>query len=148
MMEERFNLAKVRIAEIEKETQIAEPYCSYFKQVASFLMGILDCFEHLSDFDKVSDYSKLSELFKYNHELYKDILPDNYEKSYANPQYAVSAFGKEMGQFLAALYAELRSLIVSSYEDDVTSMVIRMELFLEIYFLFVVLVQHFILVLV
>lgn len=139
MMEERFNLAKVRIAEIEKETQLAEPYCSYFKQVASFLMGILDCFEHLSDFDKVSDYSKLSELFKYNHELYKDILPDNYEKSYANPAYAVKNLSEGYGQLLSTLYAEMYCLIPIAYEgawrkeQSLFELVIRMELFIEMY---------------
>mgnify|MGYP003293428528 CR=1 FL=1 len=78
----------------------------------------------------------VEELKKRNQELYRDILPDHYSNSYADPQYAVNIFGKEIGQFLSALYAELRSLIVASYENDINSIIIRMELFLEIYGMF------------
>ena len=80
--------------------------------------------------------ASLEELEARNHKLYEDILPDNYEISYANPQYAVGIFETEMGQFLAALYAELRSLITVSFEGEVESLVIRIELFLEIYGMF------------
>ena len=78
----------------------------------------------------------MEELETRNYKLYEDILPDNYAASYANPKFSVSVFGKEMGQFLAAVYAELRSLIAASYENDINSIIIRIELFLEIYGMF------------
>ncbi len=59
------------------------------------------------------------------------------EKAMPIPGLPSAALGKEFGQMLSFLAAELRSLIAFAYEQDVESMVIRLELFLEIYQMFV-----------
>ncbi len=46
----------------------------------------------------------LEQMRSLNEILYSDILDKNYERSYANPEYAVSSFGTEMGQLLSLLY--------------------------------------------
>ena len=133
-MLERLQLSIDRIKEIKSEKKLQKEYQNYFEKVAKFLLQIEENRQWILAGNLQT--ASMEELESRNRELYQDILPANYENSYANPQYAVSVFGKEMGQFLAALYAEFRSLITASYENDVASMVIRIELFLEIYGIF------------
>ena len=133
-MLERLQLSIDRIKEIKVEKKLRKEYQDYFETVAEFLLQIEQ--ERQWILAGNLQIASLEELEAKNYKLYEDILPDNYDTSYANPQYAVSVFGKEMGQFLAAVYAELRSIIVAAFENDVTSMVIRMELFLELYGMF------------
>ena len=134
-MLERLQLSLDRMKEIKAEKKLQKEYQDYFEKVAEFLLQIEENRQWILAGNLQT--ASMEELEIRNRKLYQDILPENYEKSYANPQYAVKIFGKEMGQFLAAVYAELRSLIVASYENDVTSMVIRMELFLELYGMFI-----------
>ena len=133
-MQERLELSLDRIKEIKIEKKLQKEYQSYFENMADFLLQIEENREWI--LEGKQKMASLEELEKQNVCLYWDILPDNYENSYANPQYAVAKFGKETGQFLAALYAELRSLIVASFDNDLETIVIRMELFLEIYTMF------------
>ena len=133
-MLERLELSLERIKEIKSEKKLQKEYQDYFEKTAEFLLQIEENRQWVEAGKLLT--APVEELGRRNHRLYQDILPGNYENSYANPQYAVSVFGKEMGQFLAAVYAELRSLIVASFENDVASIVIRGELFLEIYGLF------------
>ncbi len=156
MMEERYELLKNRIEEITKENQIAEPYCSYFKQVALFLMEIFRCFENISGFHGYGHQGKIptekqntgngfgteqdfQKLLEYNHKLYQDILPENYHNSYGNPANAVKLLGEQYGQILCALYAELYALIPIAHEgfhrkkESLSEILIRGELFVEVY---------------
>ena len=75
----------------------------------------------------------LEELKLLNRSLYQDILPENYEKSYANPAYAAAELGKEQGSLLAAFYAQLRGCIVFAYECRLTDITILCETLIEIY---------------
>ena len=133
-MLERLQLSLDRIKEIKTENKLQQEYQKYFETVGDFLLQI----EENRQWILAGNLQKaeMEELVRRNKELYQDILPENYETSYANPQYAVGVFEKEMGQFLAAIYAEIRSLIVAAYENDLQSIVIRAELFLEIYGMF------------
>ncbi|MDE6742709.1 MAG: aminopeptidase [Lachnospiraceae bacterium] len=72
-------------------------------------------------------------LKQWNQQLYEDILPDQYEKSYANPAYASARFGSELGKLLSTYAAEFRSAIPYVFERNMRELVIRMELFLELY---------------
>lgn len=131
LVQERYELAITRIREIANETETAKQYASYFKEAAAFLVKI----------DKVYGMAANGSLFSMpvakkevlNASLYEELFLENYKKSYCNPTYAVEVLGGEYGTFLAALRAELRSLIAYAYEKNVYNMVIRMELFLEIY---------------
>ena len=134
-MTERLQLSLDRIKEIKSEKKLQQEYQAYFETVADFLLQIEDNRQWILAGNLQN--ASMEKLEAGNRKLYEDVLPANYENSYANPQYAVSVFGKEMGQFLSALYAELRSLIVASYENDVSSIVIRVELFLEVYGMFI-----------
>ena len=66
----------------------------------------------------------LSEMQELNRELYRDILPEHYDHSYANPAYAAEKLGAEYGSLLCFLYTELRGAIpcafeMQAYDEDV-----------------------------
>ncbi len=134
MVEERFLLAQERIREIRNEEENAampENFRKYFHKMADFLVLMTDTYRFVAD-GKIYQAS-LEELKEKNNRLYEDILPENYDKSYGNPTYSAGQLGEEYGKLFSFLYAELRSLIVYAYEKRQEDMVIRMELFLEVY---------------
>ena len=118
-MQERVELSLDRIKEIKSEKKLQKEYQHYFETVADFLLQIEE--NRVWILEGNQQTASMEELEKRNVQLYGDILPGNYEHSYANPQYAVEQLGEETGQFLAAVYAELRSLIVASFENDLES---------------------------
>ena len=102
MMEERYELAKERLTEIHKEETVKEPYCSYFRRVAFFLLEMSQIYEDI----KAGSYFEKSteELRSANEVMFADVLPELYEESYANPVYAVSMLGDDYGQILSFVY--------------------------------------------
>ena len=138
ILQERLELALLRIREIPGEDfQGAEllPWKEYFTTVAKFLLLIEDTRQFLEQGKQAT--ATLEELQQRNRALYEDILPENYENSFANPAYAVKMLGEEFGALAAFLYTEMRSLIGFTYEGRLDELVIRMELFSEVYAAFV-----------
>lgn len=131
MEAERYGLAVGRIREIAGGGCKEGIYGSYFRKTASFIAALADVREYIRDGGL--HRAALEELQRLNHRLYEDILPENYGESYANPAYAASIFGPDMGRVLSFLYTEMRSLIAFAFEQDMPEMLIRMELFLEVY---------------
>lgn len=138
ILQERLELALLRIREIPGEDfQGAEllPWKEYFTTVAKFLLLIEDTRQFLEQGKQAAATRK--ELQQRNRALYEDILPENYENSFANPAYAVKMLGEEFGALASFLYTEMRSLIGFTYEGRLEELVIRMELFSEVYAAFV-----------
>lgn len=135
VLEERYSLAAGRIREIAEEHFGEAAFEEYFSAAAGFLMQIMDTRVFLREGGLRT--ASLEELLRRNHALYEDIMPEHYEESYANPAYAVSRLGAEYGGMLAFLYTELRSLIGFVFEGSLFELVIRMELFVEVYTAFV-----------
>ncbi len=134
MIEERYELAIERIKEIYKEDTVAGTYRDYFCCMARFI-GMLDELNRKIESGAYADLP-LDELEKWNERLYADILPGQYETSYANPDYAVEKTGKEYGQMLSFLYTELRGAIPYIFEGRKEYLDILYELFIEIYNVF------------
>lgn len=138
ILQERLELALLRIREIPGEDfQGAEllPWKEYFTTVAKFLLMIEDTRQFLEQGKQAT--ATREELQQRNHALYEDILPEKYENSFANPAYAVKMLGEEFGVLVSFLYTEMRSLIGFTYEGRLDELVIRMELFSEVYAAFV-----------
>lgn len=135
MVEERFLLAKDRIAELKGEKIVAAEYGSFFQKEAEFLSATCELYRFVAD-GGLQD-CPMEKLQEINDKLYRDILPDNYNMCYGNPEYAVECFGEEYGRILCALYAELRSVIPLIFEQKLEELTVRLELFLEIYGSFV-----------
>lgn len=131
---ERFGLAMERIGSIGGDETVEEPFASYFKETAAFLLMIGDLYG-LAESGRYRGQS-ISELKRWNERLYEDILPDHYEISYANPAFGVKKLGKAIGPILAYLAAELRGEILFAVESRLTEITILNELFIQIYNLF------------
>lgn len=131
MSEERFALAEERLSIIKEEKILTGKYGDYFERTAEFLMMACGIYKQIAG----GSYKEksLSELKESNYRLYEDILPENYAESYANPAYAKECFGGEYGKLLCVLLSELRSVIVPAFEQRLEDLVIRLELFLEVY---------------
>lgn len=135
---ERLELALDRIREIPGEDwqeESLQPWKEYFTTAAKFLLLIEDTRQFLEQGKQAT--ATLEELQQRNHALYEDILPENYENSFDNPTVAVKRLGEEFGALASFLYTEMRSLIGFTYEGRLDELVIRMELFSEVYAAFV-----------
>ena len=89
--DERYMLAVERIAAMKDEHPESE-FCGYFN-VLSELVVKLDGIRNpvmTGDFYLMDDKVKST----LNRILYYDILPENYDYSYANPDFAVKELGK------------------------------------------------------
>ncbi|MCM1046670.1 MAG: aminopeptidase [Candidatus Gastranaerophilales bacterium] len=132
---ERLDLCFDRIDRIPSDSFGEAAFQDYFVKMALFLISMKETFHFVEGGGLKA--ASLEELARRNHALYEDILPEHYEKSYANPAYAVSRLGEALGSALSFLYAELRSLIGFVHEGRLEELVIRSELFLEVYTAFV-----------
>ena len=74
---ERYKLAKERIVQIPEENIVKMPYQDFFIKEAEFLQKVISVMDENQEQDKT-----LEELQAQNYELYQDVLPQNYEKSF------------------------------------------------------------------
>ncbi|MBR1771842.1 MAG: aminopeptidase [Lachnospiraceae bacterium] len=135
VLEERYALAMERIAQIAGECVCEEAFADYFTQVAQFLLALKQEREFVEGGGLKS--ASEEELIRRNTALYADVLPAHYAESYADPAYAVHRLGKVHGQMLSMLYCEMRSMIPFVYEHALEELVIRLELFVEVYVCYV-----------
>ena len=123
---ERYELARDRIREIPEETVVPEPFRDYFCKQAAFLLRTTEILE------REKEELSLEEWRKENRSLYEDILPEQYDSSYANPEAAVRMLGS-CGQTLCFAACELRGAVVYAYEKRWWDMTVLLELFLQLY---------------
>lgn len=128
---ERYMLSIERIRRITEEETTEVLYRDYFRKVSEFILKINEIRERMQD--KPFEQCTLDELKRENESIYADVVGDQYDTSYANPAYAVSLFGEEIGQLLSFLYTELRGEIAYVYGQQVEYLAICNELFIEIY---------------
>ena len=131
LLKERYGLVLERIGQIAGEHFGFPQLEAYFSFCAEFLLMMDDTMNFLAQ-DGLRKAS-IEELSERNRALFADILPKHYETSYGNPEFAVKTLGVELGGELSFLYTELRSVIGYVYEDRLHDVVIRMELFVEVY---------------
>lgn len=128
---ERYMLSIERIRKITEEETTEVLYRDYFRKVSEFILTINEILERIQN--KPFAQCTVEELKEENQQIYADILGDQYETSYANPAYAVSVLGEEIGQLFSFLYTEIRGEIAYVYECRVEYLAICNELFIEIY---------------
>ena len=131
MIGERYQLAVSRIKEIKNEKLGMPEFDEYFRTVSGFIEMMDDTLKWSIDGGLEKD--SMEELGKRNKALYEDILPEHYDSSFGNPEVAVQKLGEDFGKILSSLYFEIRSMIPSAFEHNLFDMVIRAELFLEVY---------------
>lgn len=131
IIEERYQIAIDRIREIKTEELVDAQYRIYFKTISEFIIKLDTVYREVK-FHKLKDYT-IEQLSGLNYELYQDIYQENYDKSFANPAYAVGNLGEEYGQILCYLYKSIRDLIGNIYRQELEIVTLRIELFIEVY---------------
>ncbi len=131
---ERLELAVGRLEEVKEDQALKTPYADFFQKGAGFLLVVLRLRQELETAPGAGALAvkkTLKELEEQNLRLYGDLLPEKYETSYGNPDYAVRMLGEDFGPYFSALYAEVRGVIVYVFEDRLPDLVVTLELFLE-----------------
>ena len=131
IIEERLSLIFDRINSADVKTEVPEKFAEYCEKAFAFMKLMRESYDKIQE--GFLQKASLDELRSMNHEIYQELLGQNYETSYANPAYACEKLGLNMGRMLSFLYTELRAMIPFVYEGMLEEMVIRMELFMEIY---------------
>ena len=130
-LEERYELTIERIKQIAEGGLEMEGFDEYFRRCAAFLMLIDDNKRFLAQGGLKT--ASVEELTESNHALYQDVMPERYGESFGNPETAAEKLGEAFGPLLCFLHRELFSLIAFCYQDRLEELVIRMELFVEVY---------------
>lgn len=136
---ERFVLCKERIEQLLEEEMVAEPFVGYFHCAGSFLLRLVQIRELVDKYELCK--LTLSELQMQNQEVYTHFIDDNYDNSYANPDYMFElckscGVSLKLSRMLCALFAKMSRVIAFAYENDLESMTLYLELFIEVYGLF------------
>lgn len=136
---ERYSLCIGRIREIIAEKELKAPLLGYFRKSAAFLLLLDEIITGITygGFDDLDT----EDLEKMNHDLYEDVLPENYGKSYANPDYITDVFETaglpgEYAKYLCFLYAEVRGMALYAFEERYDIVTLFAELFVEVYGMF------------
>lgn len=130
-VEERYPLVMERLGQMQTEETVAEPFRSYFRHAAAFVLQLYHAEQRIREGDFFNQ--TLEQLQQWNDSIYGEVLPGAYENSYANPAYAVSVLGKEYGRLLCMVYEKLRRLVRNAMEGDRYQLTIFSELLVEIY---------------
>ncbi len=130
-LRERYELVSDRIGGIKGEHAVEKAWEPYFEQIAEYLEKVFAYFSYVQKIDLSK--ADLEYLRNWYAELYADLWGEKYEMSYTNPAYCTSCLGEAYGPFAAMLFAELRDLPGFAVQGDLEAMVIRLELFVEVY---------------
>ena len=128
---ERYEIATSRIREIINEDTVSEPFKSFFCKASEFICKI-DDLNSIIKSGEINDFS-LERLKELNKSLFEEIYSENYEESFANPEYAVKTLGEEYGKILCYIYTKNRGMIRNVYMGRLEEVVLQMELFTQIY---------------
>lgn len=139
ILEERYGLSMARIREFagecEESLRLRKEAAAYFKEQAAFILFLDQVKGELAG-EKTGPLPPMEVFKERNKRLYGDILGAAYERSFANPAYAVSLLGEEAGRLLSFLAAEVRGGIAYVYEGRMEEWVPCLEVLIEIYNLF------------
>lgn len=128
---ERYEIATSRIREIINEDTVSEPFKSFFCKASEFICKI-DDLNSIIKSGEINDFS-LDRLKELNKSLFEEIYSENYEESFANPEYAVKTLGEEYGKILCYIYTKNRGMIRNVYMGRLEEVFLQMELFTQIY---------------
>lgn len=128
---ERFELSMERIREICTEEMNDKNFEEFFQKTAKFICRIEKLVEKIeNDWLKTATEEELREE---NDALYEEILPEHYDESFGNPDYAVAKLGSDYGKLFSFVYAEIRGMIVYAFEERKADITILCELFIQLF---------------
>ncbi|MDD3222109.1 MAG: leucyl aminopeptidase [Clostridia bacterium] len=130
-LKERYELALERIREIPDETKEEK---DYFVQMALWMLKLDDYYKWLENPNRSE--KSLKEWQALYDDFYRPMRED-YEKSYANPEFACHIFGKDLGRLFSFLSSEIYRCLPQLVMRHMEAVVVLWELFLEIHTAFV-----------
>lgn len=107
---------------------------AFFKDVAEFLVNVEENAQFINKGGLKT--ASFEELRRRNRSLYEDVLVENYDESYGNPEFAVKELGEEYGQLLSWVYKSMRRCIRDIYDGNTQDRVTCLNLFADVYALF------------
>ncbi|MCD8241016.1 MAG: aminopeptidase, partial [Lachnospiraceae bacterium] len=128
---ERWALAAERVHQIAANPEAEGAPGEYFQRTAVFLKMLLRMQERIESGEFAC--ASLVELAEWIRELYGDIVGAANAHRLPTTDYAVLRLGKDYGQLLSFVYAELRGAIVYAFEGRLEEFLIHMELFLQLH---------------
>ncbi len=109
------NLQKIR--KIREETRESEDkFMEFAFTIADRIIVLSELEREFSN--KYYQEKTLGELKEFNLNYFSEILPQNYERSFANPEYAVKVFGKELGVIFSNFYLQFRIFLSLSIKNQ------------------------------
>jgi len=105
-----------QIKAIVAKTDSSNDIQNYLHQVGTMIIKYTELEAELND--AYFAEKSFDELKAQNHEMFSELIGDNYNTSYANPKYSVSTFGKDLGQLLAAVYSNFRSIRKYAFQHN------------------------------
>ena len=78
------------------------------------------------------ELSSIQDLKALNYQQHKELLPENYSSSYANPDRCKKQFGQELGKVMCYLYQQARLSIPYAYEHRAVSIMWVAEVLVEV----------------
>ncbi len=139
MIKERYDLSLEKITEIERECGVndglLEKTACAFRNLASLWKKVCDLYSLCNEGKGVFGKSE-EELKSFYDGLYRNILPQNYEKSLENPAYAVKKLKRRNGRLLSAMACDAYTVMNDAANGNTEILTIYLELFIEIYCLF------------
>ena len=123
-----------RIKEICLETEncmeLNELY-KFFNHVGKFILKLASMESSIDE--EYFRMKNFEELKSENYELYKELIGNNYNTSYANPKYAVEVLGEEIGQLLSAFYVRIRQGISYAFKNRIFSLEENNQIFIKVF---------------
>ena len=131
MIQERLKLAEDRIREIAQEEGRIEGL-PFFTFLASKITDLLAYARKIAK-DGFVENCDIPALLDEQKSVFDCLVEEGYQNGYVNPTHAVSEFGKELGRLLAFLAYEEMQILPFAAEGKDEEVLIRLELFLEVY---------------
>lgn len=120
-----------KVKSIKESDKIEGQLRNYFLEVSDFILNL----KRITDKVESGNINEMSleEIKALNKDVFNDILPENYDMSFANPSFAVSTLGKECGDYLSLIYAKLRDKIEDAFSYKIFSLISPIKLFFNVY---------------
>lgn len=132
---EKYKAVKSELAGyLEQSNQSDSKEAKYFEYWMKWCSKLMDLESKLSE--NYFETTSIEQLKSENNDLYKDVMPAVYDKSYVNPVYMASLFEKKLGQQLSYIGCEMRKFIHYAFTHQQYRMAFGIELLLNAYKLY------------
>ena len=107
-----------RISDLNLQTADRKnEYETYVNVISEWILKIARLEEELRNENYFTEKS-FEELYEINKDLFSDLQPENYSKSYVNPEYAVNTFGEKNGQLITFFSTYYKLYVEYAFEHS------------------------------